>query len=272
MFDYHAHSTISFDGRSTMKEMAQAARQKGIAEICFTEHYDLSFPHEDDPQDCDFDLYKDTLKQTRASMPEYPIKFGVELGLTPEDLPALRDIVHNHPFDFVIASHHMLDGKDPYYEGFFDGRTVREGQRGYLQEIYDTLKEFDDYDVVGHIGYPDKYLKKNGIDPAVNPPFEYRDFPSLIDDILRLVIRQGKGIEANTSTYALYGRPMPHPTIIRRYAELGGRIITTGSDSHHADQVGRSFNDAYPLLLQCGLEYVCTFENREPAFHKIAQS
>ena len=42
-------------------------------------------------------------------------------------------------------------------------------------------------------------------------------------------INIGKGIEVNTSGINRAGHVLPHPSIIRRYRELGGRIITIGS-------------------------------------------
>ena len=40
MFDYHLHSNISYDGRSTSEQMARAAADAGLKEICFTDHLD----------------------------------------------------------------------------------------------------------------------------------------------------------------------------------------------------------------------------------------
>ena len=40
MFDYHMHSTVSFDARSSGRAMAEAAKAAGLKEICFTDHLD----------------------------------------------------------------------------------------------------------------------------------------------------------------------------------------------------------------------------------------
>ena len=39
--DYHMHSHFSCDCQAPMAKMCQAAVERGIAEIGFTEHYDL---------------------------------------------------------------------------------------------------------------------------------------------------------------------------------------------------------------------------------------
>ncbi|HBU11488.1 MAG TPA: histidinol phosphate phosphatase [Clostridiales bacterium] len=271
MFDYHIHSTVSFDAHSSMEDIVETAREKGVREVCFTEHFDLNPPVGDTRQDCDFSLYRASIEKARGRFAGFPVKLGLELGIVLADLPAYEAAAKAMPFDFILCSQHVVNGKDPYYGGFFDDKTVRQAQREYLQELYDSIKSFDNFDVAGHIGYMDKYVERNGLDPNApeNRPFAYDDFPALLDDILRLLIKKNKGIEVNTSTYDAFSRPLPHPGIIRRYAELGGKIVTTGSDAHRASEVGRSFSEAYQLLLDCGFSHVCTYTNRQPVFHKL---
>ena len=62
---------------------------------------------------------------------------------------------------------------------------------------------------------------------------------------------------------------MPHPSIIRRYKELGGRIITIGSDAHKSEKVGAYIKDAVSVITEAGFEEITLFCNREPCFEKI---
>ena len=41
MFDYHIHSVVSFDGHDSGLALATAAKEKGLREICFTDHVDF---------------------------------------------------------------------------------------------------------------------------------------------------------------------------------------------------------------------------------------
>jgi histidinol-phosphatase (PHP family) len=270
MFDYHIHTTHSFDGHSTMPECAQAALGKGVTEICFTDHHELDYPCDVDMKpDIDFARYFRELAAVREQTPGLTIKAGVETGLIPASLEKIAAALRDLPFDFIIASQHVAQGKDPWFGDYFDDRTLREGQRIYLEEILYDIQRFERFNVVAHIGYVDKYLYKYdnlGEDPR---PFTWRDFPDLIDAILRNVIGRGKGIEVNTSNYPVHGWPTPHPSIIRRYAELGGEIVTTGSDAHRAADIGYMIPEARGLLRECGLKYVCTFTRMEPEFHKL---
>ena len=131
--------------------------------------------------------------------------------------------------------------------------------------LYD-LQNFDDYDVIGHIGYIDKYLEKAQGLTGGGGPFRFADFEDLLDEILRTAISKGKGIEVNTSNYFVYDYPTPHPSIIKRFVELGGEVMTMGSDAHFSDAIGHRFADAAELMKQCGVKYVCTFEQRKPTF------
>ena len=48
----------------------------------------------------------------------------------------------------------------------------------------------------------------------------------------------GKGIELNTGGFKYgLGHPNPCEDIIKRYKELGGEIITLGSDAHKCESL-----------------------------------
>lgn len=269
MFDYHIHSKNSFDGNSTMLECAKAGVAAGLTEICFTDHHELDYPCEVATKvDLDFDQYFKELESVREQFSNIKIKTGVETGLIVGSLPKITADLAGRQFDFIIASQHVAQGKDPWYGDYYESWTLREGQEIYLKEILYCIENFDNFDVIGHIGYVDKYLEKYPQlkDPA---PFTYKDFPELIDSILKNVISRGKGIEVNTSNYRVHGWPTPHPSILKRYAQLGGEVLTIGSDAHRASEVGYMVDTAQALLLECGIKYVCTFTNRVPEFHKI---
>ncbi|WP_066645496.1 histidinol-phosphatase HisJ family protein [Christensenella timonensis] len=266
MFDYHVHSTVSFDGHDSMLKCAQAARDKGFQEICFTEHHELGYPYEESKPYFDFDLYFSELKKARAAVPEIKIRAGVEAALIPGWLTRIADDLSGRGFDFVIASQHTALGQDPFFGDLFPGRTLRQAQEAYLSETLYDLKEFKgDYCVIAHLGYIDKYLDKCDLAPG-DAPFQYKDFPDLLDEILLTAIRKGRGIEVNTSNYYIHGYPTPHPTIIKRFFELGGEVVTIGSDAHSADVIGHKFREARELLLSSGAKYICTFEEMKPTF------
>ena len=98
----------------------------------------------------------------------------------------------------------------------------------------------------------------------------YIDFADIIDKILTRVIADGKGIEVNTSGYRQgLGGPIPGYDIVQRYIELGGKIITMGSDAHQADNIGHSFEQAREELRALGLKKIACFQQRKPVFFSI---
>ena len=136
--------------------------------------------------------------------------------------------------DFVIASQHVVRGRDPYMGGFFDNRTNKEAYGEYLQEMLFCLRQFHRYSVVGHIGYPCKYC------PRAEKNIRYEDHADVLDAILMQVIADGKGLEVNTVSQGITGEDMPAKGILKRYRELGGEILTIGSDSPPGGDAGRA--------------------------------
>ena len=180
----------------------------------------------------------------------------------PEKIPAAGS---NCRFCNGFIALDVYKRQDLYLPDFYQDKTVREAYERYLQAMLKTLQNFQHYDVVGHIGYCCKYCGN-----YQKLPFCYDLFPDLFDAILKTVIQNGKGIELNTSAAKITGGiGTPTPSILRRYLELGGEIITTGSDGHRPGEVGRFLTEGTQALKDMGFRYICTFEKRKPIFHKL---
>lgn len=266
--DYHVHSDVSPDSEAAMSSTLARARDAGIHEVCFTDHCDPDYPYDNWPLP-DLDRYFNELEKAREAFPDLAVRAGTELGMAPTAREYLSGMVRNHPFDFVIMSRHVVGGVDPMAEDFFTDCPQREGERRYLEAILEDIRAFDDYDVIGHLGFVDRGLAISESLDHVLSPFTHGDFPDLLDEILKALVERGRGLEVNTSTVASLGAPLPNASILRRYAELGGDIVTVGSDAHRPEALGRGFKDAQDLLSACGLDYFCTFEGRKPTHHPI---
>ncbi len=269
MFDYHVHSNVSLDAHDSPSRIAMTARERGISELCFTEHHEMDYPYDHPVKpELDYALYARELEKARACAPELIIKRGAEVSLLPGSLEKITKDLAKQQFDFVIASQHTINGKDPYFGDSFVGKTLRQAQREYLEETLLCLQGFDDFDVVGHIGYLDKYVPEIK-DLDIRTPFEHHDFSDLLDAILLSAISRGKGIEVNTSNYFSYDWPTPIKSVLKRYVELGGEVLTVGSDAHFADVLCHRFADAVDYMRACGVKYVCRFTQRKPEFVKL---
>ncbi len=266
LIDYHMHSTYSADGEMTLEEACLRAIEIGIDEIAFTDHIDIDWP---DPN-INFSIINieqylsDITKLAEKYSHQIKIKKGIEIGLQPHVLEENSNIIQSYPFDFVIGSVHIIDRMDPYQGNYYEGKTKEESYRRYYQEIIDLIAIYDDFDVLGHLDYIRRYN-----------PYSYscEDLTlalDLIDEILKILIDKGKGIEVNTSGYRHISKcPLPSFAIVKRYRELGGEIITLGSDAHRAEYIGYKFKIAVEGIKEAGFKYLTTFQKRKPQFVKI---
>jgi histidinol-phosphatase (PHP family) len=155
-------------------------------------------------------------------------------------------------------------GKDDvYFASFWEGRTVFEAERRYLEEMLACVQAHDDFDVLAHL----TYIAKTTSHPAPrNVPYEQHR--EIVDEIFRVLVSKGKGLEMNSSGVDRCGGFLPTADYFHRFRELGGEIVTIGSDAHRSDRVGQYSKEACEILKEI-FGYVCTFEGRKPIFHKL---
>ena len=264
--DIHLHSSFSGDSETPMEAMIQAGIQKGLHHMCFTEHLDLDYPYH--PEDfVDFSLDEDSYRQTFLTLRDkyqhqIELLFGIELGLQPHLKDAHSQLLKKHPFDFVIGSSHTARGEDPYYTAsFFQNRGEREAYTLYFTSILENLDAFSDIDTYGHIDYVVRY------GPNRNKNYTYEMYGEVLDQILKTLIQKGIGMEVNSGglKYSL-GQPNPCEEIIRRYHQLGGKIITIGSDAHSPEYLAYEFPKISEILKSCGFTHYTIFRQRTPVF------
>ena len=261
MFDYHMHSRVSFDGHDTGNQMAEAAKKAGLKEICFTDHLDY------DPLGkmgvLAFDTEKYNEEYDRLDIPGLKIRRGMEFGMTSDNREQFRKDLQRRPFDFVLGSIHFVDDLDVYFEEFWRDKTVFQAERRYLEETLNCVRIHDDFDVLAHL----TYIAKTTAHPAPRA-VTYEAHREVIDEILKVLVSKGKGLEMNTSGMDRCGAFLPTADMFRRFKELGGEIVTIGSDAHTSNRVGQYAFDACDIFKDI-FGYVCTFENRKCIFHKL---
>lgn len=267
--DCHLHSSHSGDSDASMESMIEKGIELGLKQMCFTEHMDMDYPVTDmDPENkfllnTDSYLY-DLIRCKEHYADRIKLLFGVELGLQPHLACNNTRYVHSYDFDFVIGSSHLVDGDDPYYPSYFEGRSEKEAYRHYFTSIMDNIKKYTNFDVYGHLDYIVRY------GPNKDQAFSYADYRDVIDAILETLIDNEKGIECNTGGYRhSLNAPNPCAAILKRYHELGGEIVTIGSDAHTPGDIGFRFQDAADLLSACGFRYYCVFEKRVAEFVRL---
>lgn len=261
MFDFHLHSTVSPDGKGSPADMLRAAEAAGLREICFTDHLDY------DPRATEQTFRFETQDYNDAydglTSERVVIRRGMEFGMLADNAAQMEEDLRRRPFDFVIGSVHFVEGWDIYYPTFWEGKTMEQAERSYLEHILDCVNAHNGFDVLGHL----TYITKAWSNPT-HRPVEYAWYADLVDEIFRVLIRKGKGIEVNTSGMDICGRVFPDEKYLRRFKELGGSIVTVGSDAHAPDRVGQYCAESCRMVREI-FGYVCTFKNRMPVFHKL---
>lgn len=255
--DYHVHTYYSDDSECPMENMVKQAITLGLDEIAFTEHVDYGVKTD---LNCSYDAYfKEIELLKRKYSDRIAIKAGIEFGVQAHTIRQFGQDFARYPFEFIILSNHQIDDREFWNLEFQEGKTQEEFQRAYYEAIYDVARQFKDFSVLGHLDMIKRY------DPYGSYPDE--KIMELVDRILRLVIADGKGIELNTSCFR-YGLPdlTPSRAILKRYLELGGRIITIGSDAHEEKHLGGHIAEAKEILKEIGYTQFCTFDKMEPVF------
>ena len=261
MFDYHMHSIVSFDGHNTGLELAQAARDRGLKEICFTDHVD--FVPQAAVQTMVFDVKRYSQEYDSLEVPGLKIRQGMEFGLTDGNQSLLLQRLSQRHYDFVLGSVHFVDGVDVYFKEYWQDKIPAQAQSRFLEQTLAMVSAHQDFDVLAHM----TFLMKSPFNP-VRAPLSFEAHREIMEEILKVLVRKGKGLEMNTSGVDRSVGFLPTVDVFRRFKELGGEIVTVGSDAHRTDRVGQYCTQAAEMLSEI-FGCVCTFQDREPIFHKI---
>ena len=262
--DTHVHTEFSGDSTAPVHNQIEQALALGMKEICITDHHDLNAPSEIDFT-LDLDRYVPSIQAVQAAYQgKIAVRLGIELGL---QLPIAEDLARltaAYPFDYVIGSNHFVDHMDPYFPAYFEGRTEEEGYRRYFESTLERIQAIPDFDVLGHLDYVVRY------GPDKNQNYSYNKYQDLIDPILKNLVETGRGLECNTGGYKYgLGHPNPAEDVLKRYLELGGEIITLGSDAHEPAHLAFDFARAREVLTGIGFRYYAVYSQRIPHFYPL---
>lgn len=262
--DCHTHSRVSPDSNAPMVEMARQAVTYGLDVMCLTDHCDLLSLEGERTLDYNWQAVlreRQTMLDAFGTRLDLPL--GLEFGMAHLYPEAAEKILSQPGLDFVIGSCHNMDEKDGGLDFYLLSYDTLEDCYRALDNYFASMQKMAAtpyYDVVGHVIYPLRYM--NG--PYETPSLaRYRD---QIREILRLAIDSGRGIEINTwkgQTLAAW-RPL-----LKDYKELGGEILTVGSDAHAPDPLGRGIREAYQLMQDCGFRYVAVYHQRKPELFRL---
>ena len=274
--DYHLHTEYSDDSFYNKKKCVKDACELGFDELCFTDHVDpgikgdwgvdeVVYRGKEAIMNVDYPKYFARIKHLQDKYAgKIVIKKGLELGMQVHTINYFEDLLRKYPLDFAILSIHQIDNLEFWTHDFQKLYSESEYYTLYYAQMYELVTKFKNYSVLGHMDLLKRYDEKDGYDAFGN----HKD---IIRDILKVVINDGKGIEFNTSCWKYkLDDYMPSVNILKLYRELGGKIITIGSDSHKAEDLANgNILKARQILKDLGYETFNTFENMQPIFHKL---
>lgn len=264
--DAHLHTDLSPDSGVPIDAYAAAALERGIREIAITDHVDF----EPGAPAFGYASFEDRERIVRDAAERWGpqgvlIRFGVELTYDRAWEPDIRDHLRRYAYDFTIGSVH--DRVDSPYSprrvgAWVAGRSLRDVLAPNFDEVVAAARS-GLFDAIGHIDVVKRYLY-----PYVTPS-DFEAAPELYEPILRALVDTGTALEVNTSglRYSI-ASPFPHPAIVARFRELGGRAVTVGSDAHRAEQFAWGLADGYSIAAEAGFSDL-TFR-RGPGTDRVA--
>lgn len=260
LMDYHLHSRFSGDGHSSVEEICAVARERGLTHIALTDHHDIGHEKYDMG---DIAAYAAEVGRCRALFPELDIACGIEMDYREETWEEMKGIPARYGMDFALLALHYVDGVDPYMPEYFKGRSRREGYALYLRRLAGMIRKTEGPWVLGHITYVAKFARFE------NPALRHEDYREELDEVLGLAVKKGYGLEVNTSGMKNNAGLLPGADVLRRFRELGGEIVTVGSDAHSADAVGGWAGEALRAVRDAGFGHVAAFRGLKPRFMPV---
>lgn len=274
--DYHVHTQYSDDSVYEMEEVIKDAIKMKMNEIAITDHVDygvkldwdwgkvIEYRNGEPIANVDYPTwYKEimTLKDTYRE--QITIRLGMEFGMQVHTIDLFEKLFKKYPFDFIILSIHQVEDKEFWTGDYQEGKQEFQYYERYYQELYDVVRKYHNYCVLGHMDLIKRYDDKDGYEAFIN-------HKEIITKILKYIIEDKKGIELNTSSIR-YGLDdlMPSRDILKLYYDLGGRIITIGSDSHKKEHLGAHIEEMKKELKEIGFKEFCTFDKMKPIFHLL---
>jgi histidinol-phosphatase (PHP family) len=260
IMDYHHHTNHSFDSNAQMLDVCKKAIENDIQEICFTEHFSVN-PLAPTYGHINFDHYLSEIRSCQEQFHTHlTIKAGIEL-CEPHLLKDQYDVTLKPlNLDFILGSVHNLNNQKLRLAL---KKHSLEAYTHYFNELYQMVSA-SDIDIIAHFDLMKRYAyKEHGL-------YDYHEYQEIIELILKKAIDRNIGMEINTSGLRTGLRQtMPSIEIIQLYKDLGGEILTIGSDSHSADSVGANLPEALSLVKDCGFNYIYKFNKRMPIPVKI---
>lgn len=258
MRDYHIHTPFCRHAHGNMSDYIESAIEKGIVEVCFTDHIPLpdgfDSSHRMAPEE--ITAYLEEIMRLREMYPEISILMGIEADYIEGYEKYLEKFLSRYPFDMVIMAVHFIKGWPQNSWVFSYSYTEKTLPRLY-HEYFEAMRKGINtglFDVVGHL------------DIIKRPRFPVLETNAAdIEKILDCVLKKDMSIEINISGLRKsIGETYPSFDVVEKIAEKGIPMII-GSDSHTPQYIGSQFYDVLKEVSKFKGFKLARYKNRKVA-------
>lgn len=256
--DLHVHTHFSCDSEATIEAMCRQAIALGLRQVAFTEHVDFV------PADAGYGFFRPAAYLAEISRcrqlfgDQLTLLAGVEIGEFHRFRSQANALLDAHRFDLVIGSLHWAK-KIPVTAALNpQPRPMDRAFRDYFDELQ-QMCSVGGFDIVGHLDV----VKRNGFDAAGQ--YNVLDHEKAVRSILDVIIRNGIALEINTSTLRLaVNQTSPGQAVVTWYRQMGGRLLTIGSDAHTLADLAAGWETAVEMARAAGFAHLTSFSSRTP--------
>ena len=257
--DLHTHTRhFSPDAETTIDELFETASKKNLSVVAVTEHYEYKNPDPNDNiQTFDLALYTKSFREWKEKCPSsLELLMGIEFGYQTHTASDIDELAGSAPFDIVLLSNHLFRGVDVFFSKEVYALPVKERHAEYMTKMAEMVENCNNFDVAAHYDYVNKRNPDLGVNMC------YDDCPREFDRFFEALISKEKALEINTATPARRDS-MPDAAIIKRYIDMGGKLITVSSDAHTKENLGKLIPETCEFLKASGVRELCYFKDRQ---------
>ena len=263
LFDSHVHSDNSHDGEHSVTFICEMAERKEMMGLCITDHYELNL----DTEQADLCLrnsFIETGKARQAFDYRLLVLNGIEMGQAIHNLPKAESVLRKYRFDFVLGSLHNIRDMDDFAYIDFSGLNSELILDRYFAEVLE-LCQWGGFDSLAHLTYPLRYIVGQ-----YHQQVDMNRYDEIIREILSTLAQKHLGLEINTAGLRReIGQTAPTLEYVKLFRELGGEILTFGSDAHRAQDVGAGLDVAFEMAKEAGFSYFAFYKKHEPRMLRL---
>ncbi|NLA77608.1 MAG: histidinol-phosphatase HisJ family protein [Clostridiales bacterium] len=258
--DTHVHTDNSPDGNHSAMLLCETAENTGIRAIAFCDHCDVDVFYKDNYDRRVTQAYFEVARARSAFLGKLLVLEGIELGEPAYEPELSEKIISSQEYDFVIGSLHNLRGReDFYYMTSFEGVDIDALVREYFDELL-IMTQWGKFDTIAHITYPFRYFYK-----VAGVTVDIQKYKKQTDELFSLLAEKDIALEINTAGLRQpINKTSPELDSVKRFKQLGGRMITVGSDAHYAEHLGAGIETGMDMALEAGFKAVTIFQKRVP--------